>query len=480
MTCLLDASSAGLSTASTYPLTLDAIASTPTRQRGPRTCAPMDGTTSESSASVEPSSVPETTAITRPTARSAAGRLRLEPKPCSKCGEPRPLGCGRGTRLCDACREKRTRRECVRCGGERAPSHPWLCSRCEPVHARRDCRACGRPKGPGQGRSYCDECAEVRREAVDRRVAAKAGLGRKPCRGCQRANYGFRTPAGKRSPYCPTCQRARSAPRPCAADGCSRPVRQKFAKLCVECFAVARERERVKGREWRLANAERLREKDRQRPDRGRSKRSKRQVLETRRMSRRLKRGREGGTVRMVGEADGSRRPSGERVDRALFPALPSAPLVAAIHRQVAREREINPLAAKGFDETSDGTLGVVCYRVIGSNTTCRKCRTGVALSGCVECYRAQIQAAARQLYRLEHETRTVQFDTADAILTRAGWLWFDVWQPCPGDARHYHDVAMDGRCQRCEDYCTAEEAFTSERTGEELPGAQQSLDVAA
>jgi hypothetical protein len=38
----------------------------------------------------------------------------------------------------------------------------------------------------------------------------------------------------------------------------------------------------------------------------------------------------------------------------------------------------------------------------------------------------------------------------------------------------------MDGRCRRCEDYCTAEEAFTSERTGEELPGAQQSLDVAA
>jgi hypothetical protein len=264
---------------------------------------------------------------------------------------------------------------------------------------------------------------------VDRRVIAKAALGRKPCRGCLRANYGFKTPEGKRSPYCPTCQRARSAPPTCHTEGCSRPVRQKLAKLCVECFAEARERERVKGREWRLANADRLRAADRLRPDRGRSKRSPRKHRETVRMSRRLKRDRDGGTVRMVEETQGSRRPSGSRVDAVLFPALPTAPLVAAIHRQVAKE---------------------------------------------------QTQSAARQLYRFEHETRTVQFDTADAILTRAGWLWFDVWQPCPGDARHYHDVAMDGRCRRCEDYCMAEEAFTSERTGEELPGAQQSMDVAA
>jgi hypothetical protein len=480
MTCLLDASSAGLSTASTYPLTLDAIASTPTPPPEPHTCAPTDGTTSESSASAAPSSAPETTAVNRPTARSADGRSRPAPKPCSNCGRDRPVGCGRGTRLCDACREQKSLRVCVQCGGERAPSHPWLCSRCEPVHARRACRACGRPKGPGQGRVFCDDCAPLRREAVDRRVIAKAALGRKPCRGCLRANYGFKTPEGKRSPYCPTCQRARSAPPTCHTEGCSRPVRQKLAKLCVECFAEARERERVKGREWRLANADRLRAADRLRPDRGRSKRSPRKHRETVRMSRRLKRDRDGGTVRMVEETQGSRRPSGSRVDAVLFPALPTAPLVAAIHRQVAKEREINPLAAKFIDETSDGTLGVVCYRVIGSNTMCRKCRNGSAVKGCVECYKAQTQSAARQLYRFEHETRTVQFDTADAILTRAGWLWFDVWQPCPGDARHYHDVAMDGRCRRCEDYCMAEEAFTSERTGEELPGAQQSMDVAA
>lgn len=163
--------------------------------------------------------------------------------------------------------------------------------------------------------------------------------------------------------------------------------------------------------------------------------------------------------VEPVAEVTGGRR-GRERIDRHLFPALPSAPLAVAVNRLIRRERVgLNVLGlkisdAKGNRQGRDSAREIVCER-LGFNQ--------------------------RRLYAWEMgEAKTIQFDTADRILQKADWLWFDVWEPCPGDNQHYRDVAETGTCQRCEDYCTAEEAFTSERTGEELPGSQQQLDVAA
>jgi hypothetical protein len=74
-----------------------------------------------------------------------------------------------------------------------------------------------------------------------------------------------------------------------------------------------------------------------------------------------------------------------------------------------------------------------------------------------------RLQVAPRTVMRWRNgDLPTVGFDLADRVLTRLDLLWFDVWEECPGDARHHHDVATTGECARCEAHCDAEDAFTA------------------
>jgi hypothetical protein len=299
------------------------------------------------------------------------------------------------------------------------------------------CEGCGDVRVVGRGIRYCDGCREFYVDAAVRRKRARARLRQvKPCRGCG----GVKEP-GKRRVYCDACRRARAPMLP-RCQRCPERVRAKGKRLCVGCADEARRRGRQRQAEWKRAH-----------PERDQGRRAARDPL-SQRMRKRLQAERKGRALTVVESITGGRFSSGERVDADLFPALPVGPLVVAVERLIRRERSGQNLLALVADDTPDATRNAVCERL------------GIS---------------ARRLYAWAHGERPrVQFDTADRVLQRAGWLWFDVWEACPGDAQHFRDVSEHGRCERCESYCLAEEAFTSERTGEELPGSQQQLDMAA
>jgi hypothetical protein len=453
MTCLvLGSSSAAPSMAKTYPLAWSAvIGSTPTRRRGPRTCDPTPGITSEPSAADAGSlSAPKTTGGSRPTVRSADGRSGPAPKPCSNCRKPRSRGQGRGTRLCEVCRaHEEARHLCVRCGGEKSKVRgARLCDSCErlphgvrnPESRRHPCARCGSDELKRPGVKFCSECAPIEHEAAERRKAARRRLKQKSCRaGCGRRV--MRLPNGKTSHYCAPCRRERiGQPRIC--ERCPNPSRGKHKKLCEACFQAARIVRREKANAWQRAHP-----RSGRRPVKGRAGR------ESKRMTYRLNVQRSGRSLPPVDVVKGAVLTNNMRADTPLFPSLPVAPLAAKVEALIHREQAGLNILGRPCDG-GDDTRTVVCERL------------GIH---------------SRRLYAWAHgEATSIQFDTLDAILVKAGWLWFDVFEPCPGDNRHYREVAESGRCERCETYCVAEEAFTSERTGEELPGSQQRLDVAA
>jgi hypothetical protein len=145
--------------------------------------------------------------------------VKVPPKPtCNHCGAPKPAG--RGRKLCDACsarwQHQVSTKRCFRCGGPCAPQK-ILCAECKELaewkrrtrhrSKRKPCVDCGGPKPPGQRRRVCDRCLKKRAEV----------------------------------PRCRCCG--------------VRPVRQKFANLCVECKREAeqrlRERRRARNAEYR-------------------------------------------------------------------------------------------------------------------------------------------------------------------------------------------------------------------------------------
>jgi hypothetical protein len=286
------------------------------------------------------------------------------------------------------------------------------------------------------GVKFCAECAPVEHEASLARKTAKRRAARKPCRGCGRVKQAEVGP----SPYCVTCRRARSAPKQCRR-GCGRPVRAKMAKLCVECAALAVQEQKMRKRRWEqrtgyvkpmvsLTPTERRREGAR--------------------ITYRLARERAGQEVGMAAPI----MSKGRRVDAAVFPSLPSKPLADAIERMIVRRR--NPFAIPVRNRA--GKL-----RDVERESVCRI-----------------LHMSARTLGRWANgELPSVSFDMADAILRDADWLWFDVWEPCPGDHQHLQDVTLWGSCSRCEAYCAAEDAFTSTETAADRVGGQLRLEAA-
>lgn len=98
------------------------------------------------------------------------------PSPCRECGDPKPKGPGR--QLCDDCRElvewKRerkaaakaavTRQPCKDCGKPKGPGKRLLCDACREAREYRTCLRCHQPKirrGPTQEK-LCDDCKPLR------------------------------------------------------------------------------------------------------------------------------------------------------------------------------------------------------------------------------------------------------------------------------------------------------------------------------
>ena len=283
---------------------------------------------------------------------------------------------------------------------------------------------------------FCAECAPLEHEAAQARKAAKRRTSRKPCRGCKRVKQ----PNAGHSPYCLTCQKARSAPKQCQR-GCGRPVRAKMAKLCEPCAAQAVKDQTMRRRRWEKRTGY-VRPKT--------PVKRTQQRREGARMSYRLLRERDGAEVGMAAPIV----VKGKRVDSEMFPTLDSGPMVAALER--AFQKTQNAWAPK-----LTGPKG-----------------KPLPMPGRKELYFA-LGTSERAVLRWRKDGERIEFDVADRILQRAGWNWFDVWEPCPGDQQHLQDVTLWGECSRCEAYCTAEDAFTSTETSADRVGGQLRLEAA-
>lgn len=154
-----------------------------------------------------------------------------------------------------------------------------------------------------------------------------------------------------------------------------------------------RRQQRENARRWRARNPEKARAA--QRRYRARLKRDPKRLAakrESDRMKYRLNRERAGLPINVRTRHEGER----EEVLRAL-PALPSRELARAIDRLVTRERGPNP-------SPNDATEKAVC---------------------------ARLDVDPRRLYGWRvGEYERVQWNVADRVCTRAGWLMADVWAP--------------------------------------------------
>jgi hypothetical protein len=301
--------------------------------------------------------------------RRAASRARVEAQrqPCQRCGGEKPPGVSR--RFCDECRPGggRTSTECPDCGGEK----PWR-------------------------KRYCDDCRTIRAEAARARARAADRAANRPCAGCGGVKDG-----GRGRDYCNRCARRRGMDRVRICERCSNPARSPHAKLCAECKAAARESERAYQRAWNERNG---------------LPRSGPTTNEARRMHRRLQRESEGHELTPAAPIKQS---NGARVDSDAFPNLPAGPLAVAVCGLIRRT---------ALDNAYMETIG---RNITGDDGKVRAPeefhREGAPSPREAVCDRLGIPS--RALYDWERGIRaTVGFDVADRVVTRAGWLWWDVW----------------------------------------------------
>jgi hypothetical protein len=264
------------------------------------------------------------------------------------------------------------------------------------------CRACGDQPVSYRRARYCDDCREIQAEAAAARKRANERAQRLPCKGCGRVK-----PPGRAREYCDACQRKKAGPRICLR--CPNPSRSKFAKLCVECKAAAREADRDYQRRWNLANQDKAR--------------SGPSYNDSRRMNKRLHAEADGRELKMAPPIlkDGRAAEHGQRADSEMFPPLPAAPLAALVDRMIARE-VAGPYVKGGYmritgesgklmppdrapRDDAPSAMEAVCERLGISSKTLREWRDG--------------------------SRPTARFDVADRIVTRAEACWWDVW---PGD----------------------------------------------
>lgn len=185
--------------------------------------------------------------------------------------------------------------------------------------------------------------------------------------------------AGKRTHYCARClaERAR-AERQCP--GCKRrPVTAKYAKLCEVCRAEARKRRRAAQAAWD-------REQRKRKPQAPRPARKRDDAFEW----------------RLTKDRNGVALEPGERLKGDMFPRLPAVPLAAAMQRLIDREDR----AASLNDPVQRGPRGE-CKEVV--------------------CLRLGIPTRTLTAWQLG-ERLLADFDVIDKVLTRAEWLWWEVY----------------------------------------------------
>jgi transposase-like protein len=339
--------------------------------------------------------------------------------------------------------------------------------------AVRGCKVCGAPlpdrhRNSSRVPKLCgsDECRREHlayiafRQAMDREHPSM-----KTCPKCQRSLartrenfYSNRTDAAtgrvQLDPYCKTCRRnlTRSLDTPEKRARRVQRARQRRAETrAKETPAQREERLRAKAaqlRAYRIANPEKVREWGKTYRERVRSDERLREAKnEAERIRGRLAKMQDGREVAAVPKG------VGVRADADLFPSLASGPLVAAMDRLFTRQH--NAWVPKMRDSSGNP----------------------LKMPGRREMYE-RLGISERQVLHWRNG-QAVSFDIADRILQRAGWLWFDVWEPCPGDHQHLQDVTLYGSCARCEAYCAAEDAFTSTETAADRVGGQLRLEAA-
>lgn len=299
--------------------------------------------------------------------------------------------------LCKA----RTGHGCRKCGTEKAPGRGrWLCVLCQPRQKPTGTAVCYLCKSTpilGKGARYCEDCRPIALSATaTRKQISERRREGKPCRKCGRPK-----PHGRGRTVCDHCA-AGGGVQVRICERCPRPSRSPQAKLCAECKAAARAENAAYKRRWN---------DDHGQPSGGKGS------ADVRRMGKRLQRERYGHEVR---PAPPILDDHGRRVDTAEFPSLPTAPLAAKINALIRRTALDAPygleLAAEIRGE--GGGLRPIEQAHRGDAPSVRQ-------SVC-----ERIGIPPRRLYNWERGIeRSTGFDVADRIVTRAGWLWWSVWE---------------------------------------------------
>jgi hypothetical protein len=140
------------------------------------------------------------------------------------------------------------------------------------------------------------------------------------------------------------------------------------------------------------------------------------------------------------------RESNGARVDADEFPRLPVAPLVAAVESLIHRTALDSPfpveLAAEVRGEDGKRRDAAEYHRDGAPSARDAVCD--------------MLGIASRSLYTWAHGQATVRFDVADRVVTRAGWLWWDVFRPCRSGCAGVFGPS----CEACHGHELARRAF--------------------
>lgn len=310
-------------------------------------------------------------------------------KPCENCGGEKEAR--QGSRLCRTCRNKRRAGKCSRCSGPKPPGQGRrLCDACKPLAKNRNevrpCVKCGGFEPKGRGHRFCPECEVIEKEATIAREKARKALRRKPCYRCGRPKG-----PGRRKKLCDRCHaELHSVERVCASCGVKSEL-GKFKKTCPQCRLKARQRYREKQRLKQRAYRRDKRDQEARRArNRSYDKKNRARKLENQRMRYHLA---QGGIKRRIAVEVAK---SNDKLWR-----LPAYPLAVALDNLIRKESIGNLYSELPADPTF-GRTDVVCERVGISPRTLLAWRSG--------------------------QRPGVQWNHADAILTRTDLSWWDVW----------------------------------------------------
>jgi hypothetical protein len=276
-----------------------------------------------------------------------------------------------------------------------------LARRGRPEPCEKVCRGCGGPRSSSPGRVYCDACStpEAKRaRAVEQNSRWYHTTGRIRVRKPCRGCGGEKPP--KAIFFCDSCQRARDD-------------------------AARLKRERWEQRQRAADPVERARR-------------------EAERLLRAMERERDGA----ASVADGPVMLGGRRPDAGKFPSLPSAPLLAKVNRLIRGTALDSPYMIE-LPASMAADTGAMDPSLIK--------REGAPSPREAVCSRLGV--SEKRLYCWANGEVVASFDTADKVVTRAGWLWWEVWEPCRSDC----STVFGPVCEACHGHQSARRAFEGE-----------------